>query len=128
MPEAPLDRITIDRLHVRCIVGIFPGEREKKQDVFITVTLHADLAKACATDDIAQTVDYKGLKKSIFAMAEASSFYLIEALADAVAARCLEDERVRRADVTVAKPGALRFAENVSVTITRENRGRGVQG
>ncbi len=55
-------------------------------------------------------------------MVEASSFNLIETLAEKIAEVCLEDARVRRADVTVEKPGALRFARTVAVEITRFGR------
>jgi len=40
--DRPLDRLHIQDLLVRCIVGINPEEREKEQDVIINVTLHAD--------------------------------------------------------------------------------------
>jgi FolB domain-containing protein len=52
-------------------------------------------------------------------MVEKSSFYLIEALAQAIADICLEWEQVKAATVTVDKPGALRFAKSVAVEITR---------
>jgi len=53
-------------------------------------------------------------------LVEASSFHLVEALAERIAALCLEEPRVQRARVRVEKPGALRFARNVGVEVTRE--------
>ncbi|MBF0382667.1 MAG: dihydroneopterin aldolase, partial [Magnetococcales bacterium] len=55
----------------------------------------------------------------IIAMTEASSFYLVERLASQIADLALGDERVERVEVTVEKPGALRFARSVGVTIER---------
>ena len=115
----PLDRIHIRELHARCIVGIFPHEREARQDVFLSITLEADLKKACRSDRIEDTVDYKGLKRAILEMVEQSEFYLIERLAEAVAEICLGHPAVERVTVSVDKPGALRFARSVAVEIQR---------
>jgi len=120
--QRPLDRLCIRDLQLRCIVGINPDEREKKQDVVISVTLHAELSAATATDSIDQTVDYKKIKEEIVAMVEASSFNLIERLAEEVARICLRDPRVEKVDVTLDKPGALRFARTVGVEIVRSRR------
>ena len=106
-------------LLIRCIIGINPEERVKKQDVVIDVTLYADLSEACATDDIEKTVNYSGLKKSIVSHVEESEYLLIERLAQVIADICLADRRVHSAKVSVRKPGALRFARTVGVEITR---------
>jgi FolB domain-containing protein len=120
MADTPLDRIHIADLLVRCIVGTNPDERAKPQDVVINVTLHADLRAACRSDRIEDTVDYRSLKQRIVEMVEASHFFLVEALAEAVSDICLSDPRVRKARVRVEKPTALRFARTVGVEIERE--------
>ncbi len=117
--DEQLDKIHIRDLLQRCVIGIYDEERREKQDVVINITLHADLRKAGQTDDIDDTVDYKTIKKNVIAMVDGSSFLLVERLAERIAAICLEDSRVRRADVKVAKPGALRFARTVEVDIAR---------
>jgi len=119
MTEPMLDRIHIRDLEARCIVGIYPAERENLQDVVLNITLYVDLSTAGGSDNIDDTVDYKTLKKRILKMVEASDFFLIERMAAICAEMCLEDKRVRRVDVTVDKPGALRFARSVAVEITR---------
>ena len=120
-PSAPpLDRIHIRDLRLRCIVGVYPEERDKTQDVTLQITLHADLQRAGRSDRLADTVDYKAIKLRIVKMVEASSFVLIERLAQAVADICLSHEAVRRVRVVVAKPGALRYARTVAVEIVRD--------
>ena len=114
------DRIHVRDLVVRCIAGVYPDERREKQDVIINITLYADLRTACASDRIEDTVDYKAIKKRVAAMVEASSAYLIEHLAEQVAALCLEESRVQAVSVSIDKPGALRFAKSVAVEIFRE--------
>ncbi|MEX2015499.1 MAG: dihydroneopterin aldolase [Candidatus Hydrogenedentales bacterium] len=117
------DRIHIRDLLVRCIIGVNDDERERKQDVLINITLHANLRRAAATDDIHETVDYKAIKTRVMDLTEASQFYLIERLADRIADTCLEHDAVQQVDVTVDKPGALRFARSVAVSISRRRVG-----
>lgn len=114
-----MDKLHIRDLRTRCIVGINQEERIHKQDVIINITLHADLSLPCRSDDINDTIDYKGIKKQVIAMVENSSFGLIERLAEEVARIALSDRRITRADVTIDKPGALRYARSVAVEISR---------
>ncbi len=115
----PLDRIYIRDLQMRCIVGIYPEERTHKQDVVVNVVLSCDLSKAGASDQIEDTVNYKAVKKSIMALVESSDYFLIERMAGEIAALCLENKAVGEVQVTVDKPGALRYARSVAVEITR---------
>jgi dihydroneopterin aldolase/D-erythro-7,8-dihydroneopterin triphosphate epimerase len=118
-PSHPLDRIHIEGLLLRCIIGTNDWEREQKQDVLITITLQTDTRAAGRSDRIEDTVNYRSLTKRIIEHVEASQFFLVEALAESIATLCLSDPRVAAAEVRVEKPGALRFARSVGVTITR---------
>ncbi len=120
-PEPILDRIHIEDLHLRCVIGIQAWERKVLQDVRINIVLFADIAPAGQSDDIDHTVNYKSLAKKIIAMTEASDYQLVEALAERIAQICLEDPRVARTRVKVEKPGALRFARSVGVSIERQH-------
>lgn len=114
-----VDRILIEGLLVRCIIGINDHERRERQDVIISIALSADIKKACSSDRVEDTVDYKALKKEVMAYAESSNFFLIEALAEAIADICLARPLVKEAKVRVDKPAALRFSKSVAVEITR---------
>lgn len=118
----PLDRIEIYGLHLRCVIGVQAWERKVLQDVLIHVVLFADLSSAGKSDRIEETINYKTLSKAMIALTEKSSFFLVEALAEGLADLCLKDDRVQRVRISVEKPGALRFARSVGVTI---ERGRG---
>ena len=115
-----LDKIYIKDLLLRCIIGINPEERDKKQDVIINVTLYADLSAAGESDDIADTVNYKSLKDAIVELVENSSFFLVEKMAREIADICLSFSDVEAAKILVEKPGALRFARSVGVEIFRK--------
>lgn len=114
-----LDRIRIRDLRARCRVGVTAAERRLPQDVLITVTMHADLQKACQSDNLRDTVDYKAVKKAILSECEGRAFKLIERMAQRVAELALADDRVRCVDVVIQKHGALRFARCSEVEITR---------
>ena len=114
-----MDRIYIRDLALRCIIGVYPEERREKQDVIVNVALACDMCAAGASDRLEDAVDYKAIKVRLREMIEASSFQLIEKLAQRVADLCLDDPKVRSVTVTVDKPGALRFARSVAVEITR---------
>jgi D-erythro-7,8-dihydroneopterin triphosphate epimerase len=122
MNDTSLDKIYIRALRTRCILGIFPEEREKAQEVELNITLYADLHDAGQSDDIRDTVDYKDIKIRVMALVEQSSFFLVERLAQAVATCCLDTPRVQAVTVTLDKPGALRFAQSVAVEITRRKQ------
>ncbi|MEN6371706.1 MAG: dihydroneopterin aldolase [Armatimonadota bacterium] len=115
-----MDRVFIDDILARCIIGVRDYERKEPQEILISVSLSVDLSKPGKSDDFEDTVDYSLLKDCILEMAESSRFYLIEALAERTAEICLENPMVKEATVTVKKPSALRFVRTVGVEITRK--------
>ncbi len=117
-----MDRILISDLAARCIIGVNEEERREKQDVLINLALEADLSEACRSDRFEDTIDYRSLKKRIVNLVEGSRYYLVEALAEAVAGICLSDPKVVEARVRVEKPSALRFARTVGIEITRSRK------
>ena len=115
------DLIRIEDLLLRTVIGINEEERRCRQDVIVNLALYVDTKIAGASDDIADApVNYRTLTKKIIASVEESRYHLIERLAQAIAELCLEEPGVARVRVSLNKPGALRFARSVGVTIERE--------
>jgi FolB domain-containing protein len=115
----PLDRIEIKDLLVRGIVGINETERRKRQDILLNLVMLANVRPAGESDEIDQTVNYRTVAKSIIRLVEGSSYFTVEKLATEVARLVLAEHPVAEVTVSVEKPGALRFARSVGVTITR---------
>ncbi len=114
------DRIHIKDLLVMGIIGINPEERLDPQEILVNVTMWADTRAAAASDDIADAVNYRTINKALIAHIESTRPMLVERLADELADLCLElDQRIHRVELTVEKPGALRHARSVGVTVTR---------
>lgn len=114
-----LDRIEIQDLLLRCIIGINDSERQNKQDVLINIVMWTDTRPAAHSDNIDDAVNYRTITKQIIQHVEASDYFLVERLVGRIAEICLRDPRVQKVRVSLAKPGALRFARSVGVTITR---------
>lgn len=115
-----MDRILIKDLLARCIIGVDEDERREKQDVVISLILFGDYRKAGLSDDIEDAIDYSILRDSIIREVETTGYHLVEALAERIASICLEHPRVVSVEVTVEKPGALRYARSVGVQIVRD--------
>jgi dihydroneopterin aldolase/D-erythro-7,8-dihydroneopterin triphosphate epimerase len=114
------DQIEIKDLLLRTIIGINEEERRKRQDVLINITLFADTRPAGQSDDIRDAVNYRTITKQVIHLVEDSQFYLVEKMAAEIARICLKDPQVEKVKVSVEKPGALRFARSVGVTVERE--------
>lgn len=114
-----MDKIFIDDLLMRCIIGIFPDERIHKQDVIVSLCLYSDTRAAAKSESIDDTVSYKDIQEEIMAMVEGSSFQLVETMAAAIAELCLSHKGVEAVRLRVDKPSALRFCRSVGVEIFR---------
>ena len=118
MPE--LDRIHIEDLSVMGIIGIHPDERVTPQEIRVNATLHIDTRPAATSDDIADAANYRTITKALIAHIEAGEPLLVERLAEELAAVVLaSDARVQTVEIRVDKPGALRHARSVGISVTR---------
>ncbi|MFV9673171.1 MAG: dihydroneopterin aldolase, partial [Acidimicrobiia bacterium] len=119
-----LDRIHIRDLVVSGILGINPDERIHRQDILVNATLWADTRDAAASDDIDDAVNYRTITKQLIASIEQGEPMLVERLVAELVEICLDaDERVAAVEMTVEKPGALRHARSVGITIYRTRNG-----
>lgn len=114
-----MDRIFITALTTEAVIGIYDWEREVKQRLEIDLEIWRDLRAAGASDAIEDTLNYKSVAKRVLAFVEASSFRLVESLADQIARIVLEEYQVARVRVTVHKPGAIRHSRDVGVVVER---------
>ncbi len=115
------DTITLSGVRARGHHGVLADERRDGQEFVVDVALTLDLARAAASDDVADTVHYGELAEAIVAAIERDPVDLIETLAERIAALVLEHAAVHEVVVTVHKPHAPIRApfDDVAVTITR---------
>lgn len=114
------DRIHIKDLLVSGILGINPDERVNPQDILINATLWADTRPAAVSDNIDDAVNYRTITKRLIKHTEEGEPMLVERLVAELVEICFaSDDRVAAVDMTVEKPGALRHARSVGITISR---------
>lgn len=113
------DRVLIEGLEIRTVIGIYDWEREIRQSVRLDLEMAWDISKAAASDDINDALDYKAVSKRLIAFVEGSSFGLIESLAERCASIVIEEFKVPWLRLKMSKPGAVRGSENVAVVIER---------
>lgn len=117
-----MDKIFLSELKVDTVIGIWEWERRIRQTVVIDLEMSADIAKAAATDEVADTLNYKLVAKRIQEFVADSSFQLVETLAERIAAIIREEFGVAWVKVRVNKPGAIRGSKAVGVLIERGKR------
>src|SRR5450759_698139 len=117
--EVNMDKVLINDLLVRGIIGINPEERTHPQDILINIALYTNTQNAGVSDDIADCVNYSTFAKKVFAYTENAKRLTVEALAADIAQMCLGEKGVSGARVRVEKPGAVRFTRSGGVEIER---------
>ena len=115
-------KIRIKNLALKTVVGTHSWERLKAQAVLINIEMELDGTKAVRTDSIQNAADYRALTKEVIRTVEGARYYLLESLAYRILQTVLRNSRIRCATVEVDKPGALRFAESVSVAVSGEGK------
>ncbi len=114
------DCIFLHGLRTECIIGFIDWERQMPQTVLIDLEFPCDAAHAAATDQVADTIDYKRIAKRVLAWSQASEFHLLESFAHRLALLLLEEFPLHWVKVRVSKPGAIRHSRDVGVTLQRD--------
>jgi dihydroneopterin aldolase len=112
------DRIRITSWSVQAAIGAYDHEKLGTQELILDLSLWGDFARAAASDDLADALDYAELKDGIERWLTGRRWNLLEAFGDALCRRVLEHSLVRRVELTVDKPAAQAPAL-VSYTLIR---------
>lgn len=116
------DIVYIRGLEARGIIGVNDWEREKPQTIRFDIEMSCDTSAAASGDDLSKTVNYRSVAKAVLAHVEGSEYLLVETLADRLAHMIRTEHGVEWVRIRVAKPGAVRFSEEVGVVIERGTR------
>ena len=113
------DHVFIEGLEIEALIGIYDWERRIRQPLVFDIEMAFDNRIPAATDYITKTLNYKDVSNRIVALVEASSYGLVETLAEECAALVLREFAVSEVRLKLSKPGAVRGARAVGVSITR---------
>jgi dihydroneopterin aldolase len=114
-----MDKIFLEELKIDTIIGIWDWERRIRQTVVIDLEMSADIARAAATDEVEDTLNYKLVAKRLQQFVGESSFQLVETLAERIAGLIRDEFGVAWVKVTLHKPGAIRGSKDVGIMIER---------
>lgn len=115
-----MDKITIQGLQVKSLIGVYDWEREAKQPLLIDVTLGLDLTIPAKSDNVKDTVHYAELALAIEQVCEQSEFELLEALADSIILRIFSYPSIVNVMLSITKPNIIPNANAVTVSLYRE--------
>jgi dihydroneopterin aldolase len=114
-----MDKVFIEALEIECVIGIYDWERKIKQPLSFDIEMAFDNRKPAASDDIADTLDYKAVSKRLIEFVGGSSFGLVETLAERCCAIILDEFSVGHVKLKLSKLGAVRGARAVGVMLER---------
>lgn len=103
--------IHVSNLKVSAIIGVYPPERLNPQTLLIDYSFEYDATQACLHDDFKQAIDYDNLSQELIKITQESKFFLIETLAERLAAFLKNKSLIKSGRVLVKKPEALKAAE-----------------
>lgn len=118
--EPPMDLIFIEGYTGQTVIGIHESELHRPQPLVIDIEAGLPRARACRTDDIADTIDYGVVRDRLDALMLDHGVQLLEALAERIAQMLLTDFRAARVRVKVVKPRKFDNVAAVGVQIERQ--------
>ncbi|MDA8209160.1 MAG: dihydroneopterin aldolase [Actinomycetota bacterium] len=116
-----LERILVEGRH-----GVGEEERSRPQAFEVSVRATLDIARAAASDDIDEALDYSRLASLVVEIVQGESYRLLEALCWRIASAAAERFPAQRVWVKVAKlspPMPVRL-EHAAVEMEIEGRGQ----
>lgn len=118
------DTITIKNIDMMLEIGAYAEERGHTQPVSVDITLGFDAARAAASDNVADTIDYYVLTQNVMHAAQNTRFHLLEALADTLMEVVMADPRCQWCQLDLRKPDILKSlgAHTVATFTTRRTR------
>ncbi len=114
-----MDKVCIEGLSLQCVIGVYDWEKEHTRPLLMDLELAWDITAAARSDDLSLTLDYEAVSKRLVAFVAATTFELIESLAEACASLLMEEFSVPWLKMTLKKPGAVAEAVCVAVVIER---------
>ena len=115
-----MDAIIIKDLRLKAIIGVRERERHTPQEIIINIVASTKTRRNNSSDDISMCLDYSELVGLIREKVITSQKFTIEALAEDLAALCLENKKVMKVMVRVEKPRAITGAASAGVEIERK--------
>ncbi|MBK5963074.1 dihydroneopterin aldolase [Thiocystis minor] len=117
-----MDIVFIRGLRVETIIGIHDWEKRARRPLILDLEMASDIARAAATDRIADALDYDTVSQRLVQAVSENRFELVETLAEHCAAILREEFGIPWLRLTLNKPSAVGEGVDVGVVIERGER------
>ena len=114
-----MDKIIIRQLRLETMIGLYPWERQVRQQLLVDMEIGTDISAAAASDDLHHTINYAEVCEQVAAVADAGRFKLLETFAERIARLVLTEFAAPWIKVSVYKLDTLTQVEKVGVVIER---------
>ena len=98
------DRILLQNLRFQATHGYFEHEQREPQPFEVDVELRLNLQPSGIDDDLGKTIDYGRVYTIVRQVMEATTFRLLEALAEAISHEILAEFEVVEVGIRIRKP------------------------
>ena len=106
----------------RARIGVWDHEKTDDQTIRVNIDLSVQESRTPMPDELDHVVCYDLLVQNVEAILSEGHVGLVETLAEKIAAKALEDERVIAARIRLEKLNAIEGAESVGIEIERRRR------
>lgn len=114
-----MDTVFLSNFSVLGKHGVMERERRVEQEFVLDISAEVDVRPSAESDKLEDTVDYVRFRDIASDVITRESHYLIEKVAERIAARIMGDRRIKRVSVTIRKPAVLPSGVP-GITIVRE--------
>lgn len=117
-----MDKVFIEGLVIEALIGNYDWERRAPQRLRFDLWMDCDCRTAGLSDKVADTVDYAKVVDRMSEICASSRYRLLEALAEEIAARLLDEFPVVALTLRASKPDAILAAKDVGIKISRARK------
>ncbi len=118
-----ISTVQVENLRVRAYIGFQEWEIDKLQDLEISFSFKYDTCRAADSDQVEDAVNYKEINKAVIALVEQQKFNLLEYAAEKIYEYIQGfHPAIQDIEVSIKKPNALRFTDNVGIKISGADR------
>jgi dihydroneopterin aldolase len=103
--------IYIRDLVVEAKHGVHQHEKDQSQRFNFNLELTFDTERAAISDDLADTINYSGIRHVIIDTTQNNSFNLVERLAQTIADQILTDKRIQKLVLSIDKLDAFKVGK-----------------
>lgn len=118
---AMVDKLVISDIKLTTLIGVHEWEQQCPQNLHLDLVFQTDAKRIAKEDNLVEAIDYDKVLQHIFAFTQKNHFQLIETLAEHLAQMILSHFPTQWVQITLHKPGALKQAKDVAITIERAN-------